>query len=122
MNAIVCFALHELVYLFIAVCCSGTALLASPSSCLRMSVQMSDSLLRSAQSQSMSYSVALTMVCLLQMCLLCCRVSVPPPPGARHACVLVPPCCLFFRCTILLLLLLLLLLVVFFFSAHGCTL
>eukprot|EP00752_Nemacystus_decipiens_P010152 g9048.t1 len=37
--------------------------------------QMSDSLVRTAQSQPMSYSVALTMVCLLQMCLLCCRVG-----------------------------------------------
>ncbi|CAN0385239.1 unnamed protein product [Ectocarpus sp. 8 AP-2014] len=38
-------------------------------------VQLSPSTLRTAQSQAVSYSVVFTMVCLLQMCLLCCRVG-----------------------------------------------
>ncbi|CAN0391421.1 unnamed protein product [Ectocarpus sp. 12 AP-2014] len=38
-------------------------------------VQLSPSTLRTAQSQAVSYSVVFAMVCLLQMCLLCCRVG-----------------------------------------------
>ncbi|CAN0422396.1 unnamed protein product, partial [Ectocarpus fasciculatus] len=37
--------------------------------------QLSPSTLRTTQSQAVSYSVVFTMVCLLQMCLLCCRVG-----------------------------------------------